>query len=57
VQRPDELELSQDQKRDTQKRPLETAGRNGASIAEFRTRRLAHICETTRYGAIFERPS
>ena len=27
----------------------ETAGRNGASIAKFRTRRPAHICETSRY--------
>ncbi len=40
-----------------QKRPAETGGRNGASIAKFRTRRPAHICETSRYGAVFERPS
>jgi hypothetical protein len=40
-----------------QKRPAETGGRNGASIAEFRTRRPAHICETSRYRAVFERPS
>ncbi len=40
-----------------QKRPAETGGRNGASIAKFRTRRLAHICETSRYGPVFERPS
>jgi hypothetical protein len=32
-----------------QKRPAETGGRNGASIAKFRTRRPAHICETSRY--------
>jgi hypothetical protein len=31
--------------------------RNGASIAKFRTRRPAHICETSRYRAVFERPS
>ena len=40
-----------------QKRPAETGGRNGASIAESRTRRPAHICETSRYRAVFERPS
>ena len=40
-----------------QKRPAETGGKNGASIAEFRTRRPAHICETSRYRAVFERPS
>ena len=40
-----------------QKRPAETGGRNGASIAKFRTRRPAHICETSRYRAVFERPS
>ena len=38
-----------------QKRPAETGGRNGASIAKFRTRRPAHICEISRYGAVFER--
>ena len=36
-------------------RPSETAG--GASIAKFRTRRPAHIRETSRYRAVFERPS
>jgi hypothetical protein len=35
-----------------QERPAETGGRNGASIAKFRTRRPAHICETTRYRAV-----
>jgi hypothetical protein len=40
-----------------QKRPAETGGRNGASIAKFRTRRPAHICQTSRYRAVFERPS
>jgi hypothetical protein len=40
-----------------QKRPAETGGRNGASIAKFRTRRPAHICETSRYRPVFERPS
>ena len=40
-----------------QKRPVETGGRNGASIAKSRTRRPAHIYETTRYRADFERPS
>ena len=40
-----------------QKRPAETGGRNGASIAKFRTRRPAHICEISRYGAVFERTS
>ena len=45
------------QKRDTKKGPAETGGRNGASIAKFRTRRPAHICETSRYRAVFERPS
>ena len=40
-----------------QKRPAETGGRNGASIAKFRTRRPAHICEISRYGAVFVRPS
>jgi hypothetical protein len=39
------------------KRPSETAGRDGASIAKFRTRRPAPICETSRYRAVFERPS
>ena len=34
------------------KRPPETAGRNGASIAKFRTRRTAHICGTSRYRAV-----
>jgi hypothetical protein len=28
-----------------------------ASIAKFRTRRPAHVCETSRYRAVFERPS
>src|SRR6476619_5422613 len=28
---------------------LRRGGRNGASIAKFRTRRPAHICETSRY--------
>jgi coenzyme PQQ precursor peptide PqqA len=32
-----------------QKRPAETGGRNGASIAKVRTRRPAQICETARY--------
>src|SRR5258705_6804024 len=40
-----------------QKRSAETGGRNGDSIAKFRTRRPAHICETSRYRAVFERPS
>ena len=40
-----------------QKRPAETGGKNGTSVAEFRTRRPAHICETSRYRAVFERPS
>jgi hypothetical protein len=40
-----------------QKRPAETGGRNGASIAKFRTRRQAHICKTSRYRAVFERSS
>jgi hypothetical protein len=40
------------QKRDTKKKPSETAGRNGASIAKFRTRRKSHIYETPRYRAI-----
>jgi hypothetical protein len=40
-----------------QKRSAETGGRNGDSIAEFRTRRPAHICESSRYRAVFERPS
>ena len=40
-----------------QKRFAETGGRNGDSIAEFRTRRPAHICESSRYRAVFERPS
>jgi len=40
-----------------QKGPAETGGRNGASIAKFRTRRPAHICETSRYRAVFERSS
>ena len=40
-----------------QKRSAETGGRNGVSIAEFRTRRPAHISETSRYHAVFERPS
>jgi hypothetical protein len=39
------------------KRPAETEGRNGASIGKFRTQRPAHICETTRDRAVFERPS
>ena len=38
-----------------QKRPAETGGRNGASIAKFRTRRPAHICEISRYRAVFVR--
>ena len=40
-----------------QKRSAETGGRNGDSIAEFRTRRPAHICDSSRYRAVFERPS
>ena len=40
-----------------QKRSAETGGRNGASIAKFRTRRPAHICDSSRYRAVFERPS
>jgi hypothetical protein len=40
-----------------QKRPAETGGRNGASIAKFRTRRPAHIRETSQYRAVFERPT
>jgi hypothetical protein len=40
-----------------QKWPAETGGRNGASIAKFRTRRPAHICQTSPYRAVFERPS
>jgi hypothetical protein len=40
-----------------QKRPLETGGTNGASIAKFRTRRQSHICKMPRYRAVFERPS
>jgi hypothetical protein len=39
------------------KRPAETGGRSGASIAKFRTRRPGHICETSRYRTVFERPS
>ena len=45
------------QKTRHQKRAAETGGRNGAPIAKFRTRRPAHICETSRYRAVFERPS
>jgi hypothetical protein len=40
-----------------QKWPSETGGRNDASMAEFRTRRPSHICETSRCRAVFERSS
>jgi hypothetical protein len=40
-----------------QKWSAETGGRNGASIAKFRTRRPAHICQTSPYRPVFERPS
>jgi hypothetical protein len=39
-------------KNETPKRPSETGGRNGASIAKFRTRRQSHICEMPRYRAV-----
>jgi hypothetical protein len=35
----------------------EPQGRADLSIAKLRTRRPAHICETSRYRAVFERPS
>src|SRR3981081_4468491 len=35
-----------------QKSLLEMGGRNGASIAKFRTRRQSHICEMPRYRAV-----
>jgi hypothetical protein len=44
------------QKRDTKKARGDRR-RNGASIAKFRTRRPAHICETSRYRAVLKRPS
>jgi hypothetical protein len=40
-----------------QKRPAETGGGNGVSIAKFRTRRPARICETSRCRADFKQPS
>jgi hypothetical protein len=40
-----------------QKWPSETGGQNDASLAEFRTRRPRHICETSRCRAVFEGPS
>ena len=47
-----EIELSQEHiKNETPKKPAETGGRSGASIAKFRTPRPAHICETSRYRA------
>ena len=54
-----EIELSQEHIKNVtpKKRPAETGGRSGASIAKFRTPRPAHICETSRYRAVFERPS
>ena len=40
-----------------QKWSSETGGRHDASMAEFRTRRPRHICETSRCRAVFERSS
>ncbi len=39
------------------RRPRTSGARPRASIAKFRTRRPAHICEASRYRAVFERPS
>ena len=44
-------------KNETPKKARGDRRRNGASIAKFRTRRPAHICETSRYRAVFKRPS
>src|SRR3979490_3274347 len=44
-------------KNETPKKGRGDRRQNGAPIAKFRTRRPAHICETSRYRAVFERPS